>query len=89
MVKGVRPRFFYATQTAYAPPTITVFCSDPRRIAPAYERYLGNQMRAAFGLEGTPLRLRFRPRSGRNTQIAPPRTPRSPSRQPRRNGKAR
>jgi GTP-binding protein len=62
MVKEARPRFFYATQTAYGPPIVTIFCSDPRRVAPAYERYLGNQLRAAFGLEGTPLRLRFRPR---------------------------
>jgi len=31
----------------------------------AYERYLGNQLRAAFGLEGTPLRLRFRARARR------------------------
>ena len=65
MVKGARPRFLYATQTAYAPPTVTIFCSDPQRVAPAYERFLGNQLRAAFGLEGTPLRLRFRPRRER------------------------
>ena len=62
IVKGARPRFFYATQTAYAPPTITLFCSHPQRVAPAYERYLSNQLRAAFGLAGTPLRLRFRAR---------------------------
>src|SRR5215468_10794613 len=62
IVKGARPRFFYATQTAYAPPTITVFCSHPQRVAPAYERYLANQLRAEFGLVGTPLRLRFRAR---------------------------
>lgn len=65
MVRGVRPRFFYATQTAYAPPTITVFCSHPQRIAPAYERYLFNQVRAAFDLDGIPLRLRFRARERR------------------------
>lgn len=69
MVRGRRPRFFYATQTAYGPPTITVFTSDPRAVAAAYERYLGNQIRAAFGLEGTPLRLRFRARERRD---APP-----------------
>jgi GTP-binding protein len=62
MVKGARPRFLYGTQTAYAPPTVTLFCSDPRRVAPAYERYLLNQLRAAFGLEGTPVRLKFRAR---------------------------
>jgi GTP-binding protein len=65
-VQGVRPRFFYATQTATAPPSVSVFCSAPQRVAPAYERYLQNQLRAAFGLQGTPLRLRFkaRPRRG-------------------------
>jgi len=62
IVSGARARMFYATQTAYAPPTITMFVSDPRRVAPAYERYLSNQLRAAFGLQGTPLRLRFRAR---------------------------
>ena len=65
IVQGARPRLFYATQTAYAPPTITIFASHPQRVAPAYERYLGNQLRAAFGLEGTPLRLRFRARDRR------------------------
>jgi GTP-binding protein len=62
MVKGGRVRIFYATQTAYAPPTVTLFCSNPQCVAPAYERYLANQLRAAFGLEGTPLRLKFRAR---------------------------
>jgi GTP-binding protein len=65
-VQGVRPRFFYATQIATAPPNVAIFCSAPQRVAPAYERYLQNQLRAAFGLQGTPLRLRFkaRPRRG-------------------------
>jgi GTP-binding protein len=65
IVGGGRARVFYATQTAYAPPTITIFVSDPRRIAPVYERYLTNQLRDAFELEGTPLRLRFRARERR------------------------
>jgi len=65
IVNGSRPRLFYATQTAYAPPSVTIFCSDPKRVAPAYERYLRNQLRAAFGLVGTPLRLRFRARERR------------------------
>lgn len=65
MVKGVRPRLFYATQTATAPPTITVFCSAPGRIAASYERFLLNQLRAAFNLEGTPIRIRFRARPRR------------------------
>jgi GTP-binding protein len=65
LVHGARLRVFYATQTAFAPPTITIFCSDPRRVAPAYERYLANQLRGAFELTGTPLRLRFRARERR------------------------
>ena len=65
MVKGARPHLYYATQTAVAPPTITIFASHPQQVAAAYERYLGNQLRAAFGLAGTPLRLRFRARERR------------------------
>jgi GTP-binding protein len=65
MSGGVRPRLFYATQTATAPPTITVFCSRPQQIAVSYERYLQNKLRAAFDLEGTPLRVRFRARPRR------------------------
>ncbi len=65
IVKGLRPHLYYATQTASAPPTIVIFASHPQHIAPAYERYLANQLRAAFGLEGTPLRFRFRARERR------------------------
>lgn len=65
MVSGVRPKLFYGTQTATAPPTVTVFCNAPERIAPAYERFVLNQLRAAFPLEGTPLRLRFQSRPRR------------------------
>ncbi|MFN8641149.1 MAG: ribosome biogenesis GTPase Der [Candidatus Binatia bacterium] len=65
MVNGVRPRLFYATQTATAPPTVTVFCSHPQRIAASYERYLLNRLRAEFELDGTPLRVRFRARPRR------------------------
>ncbi|MEO8603788.1 MAG: ribosome biogenesis GTPase Der [bacterium] len=72
IVQGVRPRLFYGTQTASAPPTITIFCSAPQRITPTYERFLLNRFRDTFGLEGTPLRLKFRAR------------PRDPDRQARR-----
>jgi len=69
-VKGKRPRFYYATQTASAPPTITIFTSAPQLVQAAYERYLVNAFRAAFDLHGTPLRLRLRARER-------PRAPRS------------
>jgi GTP-binding protein len=68
-VHGKRPRFYYATQTGSAPPEITIFTSAPDHVRASYERYLGNAFRAAFGLQGTPLRLRFRPRPrGKNVK---------------------
>lgn len=65
MVKGRRPRFFYATQTGTAPPTVTIFTSHPEAVQPTYQRYLVNQLHAAFGCQGTPIRLIFRPRTRR------------------------
>jgi GTP-binding protein len=59
-VRGKRPRFFYATQTGTAPPAITIFTSHPELVQPAYERFLANAFRQAFGLYGTPLRLHCR-----------------------------
>lgn len=65
-VRGRRPRFYYATQTHSAPPAITVFTSNPALVQPVYERYLLNTFRAAFGLDGVPLRMRFvKSRGGR------------------------
>jgi GTP-binding protein len=66
MVKGRRPRLFYATQTAASPPTITVFTSNAESIQPAYERYLANQLREALPLQGTPVRFLFRTRRAGN-----------------------
>jgi GTP-binding protein len=62
IVKGRRPRFLYATQTAVSPPTVTVFTGAPEHVQPVYERYLVNQLREAFPLEGTPVRFVFRAR---------------------------
>lgn len=57
-VHGKRPvRFQYATQAAALPPTFLLFVSDPRGVPVAYRRYLVNQLRAAYGFVGTPIRL--------------------------------
>jgi GTP-binding protein len=53
----------YVTQTGTCPPTLTFFVNDPELIHFSYERYLANQLRAEFGLEGVPLRLEFRKKS--------------------------
>jgi GTP-binding protein len=75
-VKGKRPRFYYATQAAIEPPTFVLFASDADIIHFSYKRFLENQMRSAFDLAGTPLRLIFRERS--RIELEPRR--RSPSR---------
>ena len=55
-------KFFYATQADTAPPTFVFFCNDPKQIHFSYRRYLENELREAFGFEGTPLRISFRSR---------------------------
>jgi GTP-binding protein len=60
--KGRQPRIFYTTQVATRPPLIALFTSAPEGIPTAYARYLENQLRAAFELEGTPIKLSFRAR---------------------------
>jgi len=50
----------YITQTATCPPQFTIFCNHPDIIEPSYERYLENNLRKSFDLEGTPVRLRFK-----------------------------
>ena len=57
-----RPRIYYATQVGRRPPEIAIFTNEPKAIHPSYVRYLQNQIAEAFHLEGTPIRLRFRPR---------------------------
>jgi len=54
---GKRLRIYYATQVAVKPPTFVIFVNDPELMHFSYERFLENQLRAAFDFEGTPLRL--------------------------------
>lgn len=61
--KGKRLRINYATQVAVKPPTFVFFVNDPELMHFSYERYLENRIRAAFGFEGTPLRLFTRRKS--------------------------
>jgi len=72
--RGKRARLYYATAVGTAPPTIALFVNHPEHVTPAYRRYLENRLRAAFPLQGTPLRLLFRarPRRGREARSAQP-----------------
>jgi GTP-binding protein len=60
--KGRQLKVYYATQAAMAPPTFIFFVNDPDLVHFAYERFLENTLRTAYGFRGTAVRLRFRPR---------------------------
>ncbi|MGZ9276803.1 MAG: ribosome biogenesis GTPase Der [Candidatus Limnocylindrales bacterium] len=62
-VRGKRPKIFYATQAAIAPPTFVFFASDASAVHFSYRRYLENRLRETFGFDGTTIRLVFRDRS--------------------------
>ena len=81
MVKGRRPKLFYATQAGVAPPTFVFFARDAGSVHFSYRRYLENRLRDEFGFLGTPIRLVFRER-------ATIREPRRGRRGPKRRAKA-
>lgn len=62
-VRGKRPKLFYATQAAIAPPTFVFFASDASAVHFSYRRFLENRLRETFGFHGTPVRLVFRDRA--------------------------
>jgi GTP-binding protein len=64
--KGRRLKFYYATQVSTRPPTFVSFVNFPDHVHFSYQRYLVNQIRSAFSLDKTPLRLLLRQRSGKN-----------------------
>ena len=58
--KGRRLKIYYMTQTGIKPPNFVVFCNTRELFHFSYQRYLENQIRATFGLEGTPIRMVIR-----------------------------
>ena len=58
--KGRRLKIYYMTQVGIQPPHFVVFCNDARLFHFSYQRYLENQIRNTFGLEGTPIKLTIR-----------------------------
>ncbi|MFQ6671907.1 MAG: ribosome-associated GTPase EngA, partial [Candidatus Tectimicrobiota bacterium] len=63
--RGRPVKAYYATQIGISPPTFAVVVNYPDGVSTSYRRYLVNQIRAAFGFEGTPLRVRIRKRRRR------------------------
>jgi GTP-binding protein len=62
---GQEVKLLYGTQVGTAPPTFTLFGNAPEAIPEAYQRYLMNGFRTAWGFSGVPLRLKLRRKRGR------------------------
>ncbi|MBR6572511.1 MAG: ribosome biogenesis GTPase Der [Clostridia bacterium] len=60
--KGKRLKIYYMTQASTKPPTFVCFCNRADLFHFSYQRYLENQIRSTFGLEGTPIRFVIRER---------------------------
>lgn len=58
--KGKRLKIYYGTQVSTKPPTFVIFVNNKELFHFSYERYLVNQIRKEFGLEGTPVRMMAR-----------------------------
>jgi GTP-binding protein len=53
--QGHRLKFFYATQVRQAPPTFLLFVNRDELFSDQYKKYLGGELRRAFGYEGCPI----------------------------------
>ena len=66
--KGKRLRIYYMTQVSIKPPTFVFFVNRADLFHFSYQRYLENQLRETFGLEGTPIRFVIREKGDRSTK---------------------
>ena len=65
MFEGRRLKIYYMTQTGIKPPCFVIFCNSRELFHFSYQRYIENQIRAVFGLEGTPVRIVIRQKGDR------------------------
>lgn len=65
--KGKRLKIYYMTQASTKPPTFVTFVNRTDLFHFSYQRYLENQIRETFGLEGTPVRFVVRERAKNDT----------------------
>ena len=64
--KGKRLKIYYMTQASTRPPTFVSFVNRKELFHFSYQRYLENQIREVFGLEGTPVRFVIREREDKS-----------------------
>jgi GTP-binding protein len=57
LYRARRVKYYYITQVAIKPPTFVVFVNYPEGVHFSYLRYIENNLRAAFGFHGTPVRI--------------------------------
>jgi len=62
LYRNRRPKIYYATQVAEQPPTIVLFCNDPRAISAQYQRYLLGVFRDQLSFGEVPIKLYLRKR---------------------------
>lgn len=67
--KGKRLKIYYMTQASTRPPTFVCFVNSKDLFHYSYQRYIDNQIREVFGLEGTPTRFVIREREKRNGKL--------------------
>ena len=61
--KGRRLKIYYMTQASSKPPTFVLFVNRADLFHFSYQRYIENQIRSTFGMEGTPIRMIVRERN--------------------------
>ena len=57
-----RPKIYYATQVGSQPPTIVMFCNDPKTLSEPYRRYLLSELREHLPYPEVPIKLYLRKR---------------------------
>ena len=67
--KGKRLKLFYITQVSVKPPTFVIFVNDKELMHFSYTRYIENQIRNAFGFQGTPLKFIIRERKEKDAGL--------------------
>ena len=60
--KGKRLKLYYMTQASTKPPEFVIFCNNKELFHYSYQRYIENQIRESFGLNGTPIKIVIRER---------------------------
>ena len=73
MYRGRNLKIYYATMPRVQPPTVLLFVNDPELLHFSYLRYLENQLRLTYPLDGTPIIIR--PRKAENTDEAADKKP--------------